>query len=198
MKSGIAAVVLAAGASQRMGEQNKLLALWQGKPLVRHVVETSIKANTDQTIVVTGHEAASMKQTLDGLDVHLVDNPDYREGLSASLKAGVRSVDAECSGAVILLADMPRLKVATLNVLIQAFVDCDGRSICVPICGLRRGNPVIWPRAFFPDILELNGDQGARALISRYQGRVLEVPCDDEGVLMDIDTPADLDSTNNL
>jgi len=173
-----------------MGALNKLLVPWQGKAMLRHIVETALDSAAWETIVVTGHDGDAIIQALEGLDVRVVHNPRFEEGLSTSLATGIGAVESE--GAAILLGDMPDLKVETLNALITAFLDSDMRSICVPVCDGRRGNPVIWPRQFFPDIAHLSGDKGARNLMTLFKERVREVPCDDNGVLMDIDTIDDI------
>lgn len=191
MGGGVSAVILAAGASQRMGDVNKLLADWQGKPVIRHVVETALKSDSQETIVVIGHQSDAIKDALDGLDVRFVDNPDYEEGMSTSLKAGVSAVAPESAGMAVLLADMPQLKGDTLNALIATFQSSEGAAICAPHCQGRQGNPVIWPKDIFPDIITLTGDKGAKSLLKRHAQRVIEVPCDDDGVLRDLDTPDD-------
>lgn len=192
MKDAVAAVILAAGSSKRMGNVNKLLALWQGKALVRHVVETAKNSIVEEVIVVTGHQSDAIELALEGLDVRFVHNPDYKEGMASSLKSGIRSVGKNQTGIAVLLADMPQLKGETLNQIVTGFLQADGRSICIPICGSRQGNPVIWPKEFFPEILTLSGDKGARELIKKYKNRVLEIPCEDHGTLIDFDTPEDI------
>lgn len=190
--TGLSAVVLAGGSSRRMGDANKLTVLWEGKPLVRHVVEIALASQVDEVVVVTGHDAASVRQALSGLSVKFVHNPHFQEGLSTSLRAGIGGVNATFGGAAILLGDMPRLKLQTFDALIEQFMAGQGTHICIPKCNGRRGNPVVWPREFYADILELSGDRGARALLDQYSSRIVEVPCEDTGVLLDIDTPADL------
>ncbi|MBL6933006.1 MAG: nucleotidyltransferase family protein [Rhodospirillales bacterium] len=192
MKQGVSAVILAAGSSNRMGNINKLLAHWQGMALVRHVAETANKSVAAEVVVVTGHDADNVRHALDGVEVRFAHNPRFGEGMSTSLGVGIGAVGDEKTGAAILLGDMPRLKIETLNQLLSRFIETDGQSICAPVCGGRRGNPVIWPREFFPDLQGLSGDKGARELIVKYKNRVIEVPCDDEGVLIDVDTPEDI------
>jgi molybdenum cofactor cytidylyltransferase len=144
----IAAVVLAAGLSSRMGS-NKLLQEWRGTPLLRWVVEAALKSDARPIIVVTGNEQARIEAALKGLDVSYAHNADYREGLSTSLKAGIAAVPASADGALVLLGDMPTIDAALIDRMIAAFSPADGRSICVAMHEHKRGNPVLWAKEFF-------------------------------------------------
>lgn len=192
MSLGVTAIILAAGRSRRMGDVNKLLADWRGKRVVQHVVAGALQSRAKEVLVVTGHQAADIKQALTDYPVRFVENENFAQGLSSSLKAGVGALGTDVSGAAILLADMPDLQTDTLNILIETFQEKQGDAITVPVCEGRGGNPVIWPRVFFPEILKLRGDRGARDLMEKYLLQVTEVPCDDRGVLRDIDIPDDL------
>lgn len=183
----IAAVVLAAGLSSRMGS-NKLLQEWQGVPLLRWTVEAAVRSDAHPVIVVTGNEATGIEAALEGLDVQLVHNPKYREGLSTSLKAGIQAVPESADGAVVLLGDMPEVNAALINRMIAAFSPPDGRSICVAVDGHKRGNPVLWARKFFPEIETLAGDEGAKRLFARHEELICEIEAG-SAVLRDIDTP---------
>jgi molybdenum cofactor cytidylyltransferase len=181
----IAAVLLAAGSSQRMGEANKLLALVRGKPLVRIAAEAAISSRAESPVVVTGHERARVESALAGLDVRFVHNPDHAAGLSTSLRAGLMSLPEDVDGAVIVLADMPAITSATIDRLIGAFRPA---GIVVPVSDGKRGNPVLWSRRFFPDLLQVTGDTGGRGLIDANPGAVAEVELGG-AVSLDIDTP---------
>jgi len=183
----IAAVVLAAGLSSRMGS-NKLLAEWRGKPLVRWTVESALASEAKPVIVVTGHESAKIEAALKGLDVRVVHNLHYAAGLSASLKTGIRAAPAGIDGAIVLLGDMPEISASLINRMIAAFSPADGRSICVAVHEHKRGNPVLWAQRFFPEIESLDGDLGARELIAAHEELVCDVEADGT-VLRDIDTP---------
>lgn len=183
----IAALVLAAGLSSRMGA-NKLLAEWRGKPLLRWTVEATLKSEARPVIVVTGHESAKIEAALAGLDVRFVRNPDYASGLSASLKAGVRAAPNDCDGVLVLLGDMPEVEPALIDRMIAAFSPADGRAICVAQHNNKRGNPVLWARAFFSEIERLTGDSGAKSLIAAHDDLVCEIAAG-PSVLRDIDTP---------
>lgn len=185
----VAAVVLAAGRSRRMGTVNKLLIGVDGKPMMRHAVDAALAAGLAPVVVVTGHERDKVAAALAGLPVTLVHNPDYAEGLSTSLRAGLAALPAEVEGALICLADMPRVGAAELGRLVGAFDPREGRAIVVPTrCG-KRGNPVLWARQFFPEMRAVAGDVGAKHLIGAYPELVAEVEMEGDAILTDIDTP---------
>jgi molybdenum cofactor cytidylyltransferase len=185
----VAAVVLAAGRSTRMGGPNKLLAEVNGKPLVRIAVEQALASRASPVIVVTGHRRREAEAAIAGLDVKLVHNPDFAEGLATSLKAGVAAVSPENDGAVICLADMPGVNAALIDKLIAAFDPEKGALVVLPTLDGKRGNPVLWSRRFFPDLMVIEGDVGARHLIARYAEAVTEVPVDGQAAFVDVDTP---------
>jgi molybdenum cofactor cytidylyltransferase len=185
----IAAIVLAAGRSTRMGAANKLLADIAGSPMVRRVAEVALASRARPVLVVTGHQAGEVRAALAGLDVGYVANPDYAQGLSTSLKVGIAAVPAAADGALVLLGDMPRITAGHVDRLIEAFAAEQGRCIVVPVHQGRRGNPVLWPPAFFAEMLELEGDAGARKLLAAHADQVREVDLGTDAVFMDVDTP---------
>jgi molybdenum cofactor cytidylyltransferase len=185
----VAAIMLAAGQSTRMGAVNKLVAEIGGKPLVRRVVEAALASRARPVIVITGHERARVEAALAGLDVRFVHNPDFADGLSASLRRGIAAVPEEADGAVICLGDMPHVGAALIDGLIGAFDSERGALIVVPARDGKRGNPVLWSRRFFPELTKLEGDVGARHLIGRYGEAVTEYPVSDAGAFLDVDTP---------
>ncbi len=188
----IAALVLAAGRSTRMGAVNKLIAEIGGKPLVRIAAEQALASRASPVIVVSGHEREKVEAALDGLPVHLVYNPDYADGLGTSLKAGIAAVPDDADGAVVCLGDMPQVNAALIDRLIAAFDPEKGALVVVPSIAGRRGNPVLWARRFFPDLMQIQGDIGARHLIGAYGEAVAEVPVEGEAALTDVDTPESL------
>ena len=185
----IAAVVLAAGRSTRMGGPNKLLAEIAGRPLLRIVVEEALASHAKPVIVVVGHERADVEKALAGLPVQLIHNPDFAQGLGTSLKAGIAAVPAEADGAIVCLGDMPQVDASLIDRLIAAFDPDRGALIVMPTVEGRRGNPVLWSRRFFPDLMAIEGDVGARHFIGRYSEAVVEVPLEGRAALVDIDTP---------
>jgi molybdenum cofactor cytidylyltransferase len=190
----IAAVVLAAGRSSRMGGPNKLLAEIGGRPLVRIVVEAALGSRARPVLVVTGHQCERIEAALAGLAVKFVHNKDYADGLGSSLKAGIAALPPEVDGVVICLGDMPQVDAVMIERLIDAIDPDKGALVAVPTVDGKRGNPVVWSRRFFPDLMSVEGDVGARYLIGRYGEAVTEVPVSDIGVLADIDTPQALEA----
>ena len=188
----ITAVVLAAGRSTRMGAINKLIAEIGGKPLVRIAAEQAIASRAKPVIVVTGHQREKVEAALAGLPVRFVHNPDYAEGLGTSLKAGIAAVPEDADGAVVCLGDMPQVDAALIDKLIAAFDPGRGALIVVPSIEGRRGNPVLWSRRFLPDLMQIQGDIGARHLIGNYAEAVVEVPVSGDAALTDVDTPESL------
>ena len=185
----VAAVILAAGRSTRMGGPNKLLAELAGKPLVRTVTEQALASGASGVIVVTGHQAGEVEKALAGLKVKFVRNPDFAAGLASSVKTGIAAVPANADGAVVCLGDMPLIDARLIDRLIEAFAPDRGDLIAVPVSEGRRGNPVLWSRRFFTELMALDGDIGARHLIARHAEVVAEVPVEGHGAFLDIDTP---------
>lgn len=184
----IAGIVLAAGTASRMG-RNKLIEPVAGKPMVRHAIEAALSGHLDPVIVVTGHESASVRDALAGTAVSFVQNDDYADGLSTSLRAGIRAVPGGCDGAMVLLGDMPGITPDLIGSLTNAFRPAESRTICVATAHGQWGHPVLWGRRFFPEIEALRGDKGARALIAAHPGHVREIEAGDDTPLIDIDTP---------
>jgi molybdenum cofactor cytidylyltransferase len=184
----IAAVILAAGQSSRMGT-NKLLATVGGKPLVRRAVETAAASAAAPVVVVTGNGANEVEAALSDLKIDIVNNPDFSKGLSSSLRCGINALPEDCDGAVILLGDMPVVSPALIDKLIAAFNPREGRAICMATRHGKRGNPVLWARRFFPEMAAIEGDVGAKHLAAQYGELVCEVEAADDGPLIDIDTP---------
>jgi len=191
----IAAIVPAAGMSTRMG-QNKLLLTYNSKPLIVHAVDTLLSSAIDRVIVVVGHEADKIKESLTGRPVTIVVNRDYRDGMSTSVRAGLAAVPAEADAIMIFLADQPLLVAADVNRLVSAFARATerGKSIVVPFFEGQRGNPVILASSYKESILEVVGDVGCRRVIKRNPDRVLEVEMETNHVVRDVDTLQDYEA----
>lgn len=184
--SKVYAVVLAAGRSSRMGGPNKLLALFDGRPLVRLTAERALSSRVAGTVVVTGHQEERVRAALSGLSVTMVRNDDFASGLASSLKAGIAALPAEATGALILLGDMPGVAGADLERLVAAFQAAGGTSAVRATHLGKRGNPVLLPRALFASVSMLEGDTGARHLVEGSAVVDVEIG---EGASIDVDTP---------
>jgi molybdenum cofactor cytidylyltransferase len=190
----VAALVLAAGRSRRMGAINKLLADVDGVPMVRATVAEVAAAGLERVVVVTGHEASRVREALGGLDaagapLEFVHNRDYAHGLSTSLARGIEAVGEDIDALLVCLGDMPRVRARDLARLLAAFDPVEGRCICVPTFRGKRGNPVLWDRSYFQEMCAVRGDVGARHLIGEHDEAVCEVAMDHDGVLLDVDSP---------
>ncbi|MGI9437858.1 MAG: NTP transferase domain-containing protein [Geminicoccaceae bacterium] len=187
-EGGVAAILLAAGQSTRMGRDNKLLAGVDGQAMVLHGIDAMLASKADPVIVVIGHEAEAVREVIGSRAVDVVRNEDYPSGLSSSLRRGLDALPAEASGVLIGLGDMPRIKAADIDRLIAAFSPLEGRSICVPTVNGKRGNPVLFSIDYVEEMRAVEGDVGARHLIGAHAEHVCEIEMDDEAALLDIDT----------
>jgi molybdenum cofactor cytidylyltransferase len=186
----IVALVLAAGRGSSFSAQdNKLLQDFRGRPLLRHAVDAALASRVEKILVVTGFDAARVGSALADLPVEIVHNPHHAEGMATSLRAGLRAAP-QADGFVVLLGDMPQVSPSLIDLLIDAFGSGEAAAV-IPTHGGRRGNPVLLGRALFPQIAQLTGDTGARALL-RALSDVIEVETDDAGILRDVDTMQDL------
>jgi molybdenum cofactor cytidylyltransferase len=190
--SAVAAILLAAGKSRRWGEENKLLAPIDGKPMIRRTAEAVLGSKLRPVIVVTGHDSDGVEAALTGLDVQFKYAPDFADGMAASLKAGIASVPDHCDAVAVCLGDMPFIGAQTLDRLAASYDRANDYADWIALIPTHkgvRGNPVIIGRALFPEIERLTGDQGARKLLSENADRVGEANFDDPGILRDIDRP---------
>jgi len=189
----IAAVVLAAGRSRRMAPHNKLLVTDKaGKPMIARVVDNVLSSNARPIMVVTGHQAEQVEHALAGRPVRYVLAEDYAEGLSASLKAGIAAVPPECAAAIVCLGDMPLVTGRMIDRLLSMYDPEEGRLIVLPTFRGKQGNPMLWDRRYFPEILAITGDSGARFLVGKHAEAVCEVEMADDAVLRDFDTTESL------
>ncbi len=185
----IAAIVLAAGRSSRMG-RNKLLLDLGGKPIVAHVLDRVAGIGFVETILVTGHQAGKVKAALGSRPgVRIVEARDHATGMAASLKAGLKALSPETDAVLVILGDMPQVSTGLLRRLIAAYQPLEGRAIVLPVADGKRGNPVLFDRRFFADMLRLEGDVGARHIIGGNAELVAEIPADAREIFVDVDTP---------
>ncbi|MDH4985249.1 molybdopterin-binding/glycosyltransferase family 2 protein [Aminobacter anthyllidis] len=191
------AVLLAAGRSSRMGGPNKLMALFEAKPLVRRTAERVLASKAESTVVVSGHQASRIREALAGLGIPVVHNADFASGLASSLKVGVSALPEDAAGALIVLGDMPEVLPADLDRLIESFERAEGRAIVRATHDGKRGNPIILPRSLFAAVAHLEGDTGARHLIESEGVDVIDVEIG-KGAGFDVDTPEALEGAGGV
>jgi molybdenum cofactor cytidylyltransferase len=183
----VTAIVLAAGTSSRMGRPKQLLP-YEGKSLVRRAVEAAIGSKARQTIVVTGAANNDVDAELAGLAVMLVHNPEYADGMSTSLRAGLRAVRPEVDAVVVMLADQPFVT----SEIVDQLIDLHEQSNAVvvrPRYGEVPGNPVLWDQRAFDQLMAQEGDQGGRSLLRKYASEIAWLDLPDQGQQTDVDTP---------
>ena len=184
----VAAIVLAAGASTRYGQPKQLLPVG-GKTMLQHVVDVVLASPVDQTIVVLGHRAGEMEAILKDTPADIVTNEEWEAGLSTSVQAGLRAVRPDAQAALFVLADQPAITPEIITILLQRYRET-GAPIVVPTSQGKRGNPALFDRSLFVELMKVRDDQGGRQLIDRYS-RVQRVEVGSEAVLIDVDTEED-------
>jgi len=185
----VAALILAAGASSRMGSPKQLLD-WEGQPLVRAAAEVALAARLEPLLVVVGGAQAAVADALAGLPLRIIANPDYAAGQSTSLRAGIAALGQDADAVVVLLGDQPFVTAAIVERLVAEW-QASGAAIVAPTYAGQRGNPVLFAHAVFPELLAVEGDQGARSVLAADRARVRLVAFDNPRPLADIDTPED-------
>jgi molybdenum cofactor cytidylyltransferase len=183
----VAGIILAAGSAQRYGRPKQLLE-WHGKPLVWHATRKALVAGLQPVIVVSGAYSDLVERVLADLEAVIVYNPEWRQGQSTSVRKGVRAIPPQIGGAVIFLADQPQTPVQLVDLLLKAHAE-NLTPIVVPTVEGRRGNPVLFDKDLFPELMTLTGDAGGRQLF--WQHDIFEVEWDDPSIFLDIDTPDD-------
>jgi molybdenum cofactor cytidylyltransferase len=189
VESRVAAIILAAGGASRFGAPKQLLP-WQGGTLLSQVADAALASRADPVIIVLGYQAGTCRAALGDRQVKLVTNPDWQEGQSTSVRAGLDALPDNIGAAVFPLADQPAISPSTIDALIARH-----RATLAPVVWPeyegQRGNPVLFDRAVFPQLSRLTGDTGGRAVLQAYATQVERVPVSDLGILFDIDTPDD-------
>jgi len=194
LKTPTAGIILAAGESTRFGEPKQLLRLG-GRFLIEWVLAAALSSNLDHVLLVLGCEHERIRRCLRSTTAHakceIQVNPDYRRGQSTSLKAGILGIRHDFPSAMFLLGDQPLVDAAVINLLLARY-HASPKAICVPTHRGTRGNPTLFGSSFYPELLKLAGDRGARDLIAGHPHQVLEVEIPDPLVFLDIDRREDV------
>lgn len=185
----IAAIVLAAGESRRMGKQ-KLLLPYGGKTVIARVIDNILASDIDRTIVVTGHDHAAVRQALGERQVQLTQNTSYRDGMLSSIRRGMAELGEDVAAYLIVLGDQPDIPPATVNTLLSRFAASDS-NIVSPTFGGKPGHPIVVPARFREAVMTKYDGIGLRGLLHEYAACVAYCPIDTNAILFDMDTEAD-------
>ncbi|MEW6672139.1 MAG: nucleotidyltransferase family protein [Thermodesulfobacteriota bacterium] len=195
-KKPTAGIILAAGLSIRFGRPKQLVDLG-GKPLIDWVVDACLSSRLDKIVVVIGADAENISSGLSAKyrdpRITAIMTPQYREGMSRSLQAGLAEVMQDSPSVMFLLGDQPLVGTTLINALLESFWESD-KDICVPVHGGRRGNPTLFTSRFYKQLLKVSGDIGAREIIQAHPEAVLAVEIEDPLPFYDIDTEKDLET----
>jgi len=183
--SKISALVLAAGQSTRMGSTNKLLVKLNQKTLLQHVLSNLQQSSIDEIIVVTGFESNKVESSIASFDVKCVENTQFAQGLSSSIKVGMENLSKTTEGVLVCHGDMPLVDVQSINAIINAFIK--NQKIIIPTYLNQKGNPLLWPKSNFESLKQLNGDSGARQILKQHKNNVLQLEVNNISILFDID-----------
>jgi CTP:molybdopterin cytidylyltransferase MocA len=192
VKTSVAAIVLAAGASRRLGQPKQLLT-FMGETLLARSIRLAKEAGADPVLVVLGAHRERIRTTVSLDDMEIAINEEWEQGIATSIHAGLKKLEAiahDAQGVLILSCDQPRLSAAHLRGLIDSFCAQSENSIVASAYARVLGIPAVFPRIAFPHLLVLSGDKGARALLAKPPCRLVSLPF--EGGEIDIDQPGDL------
>jgi molybdenum cofactor cytidylyltransferase len=182
------AIVLAAGASTRFGSPKQLVRI-AGRPLLHTAVTRASEVTGSALIVVLGSGAAELGALLKHSPGSIVINQEWREGLASSIRAGIARLPLTCAGALLLLADQAAVSADDLKRLAGTWRK-QPQYVAAALYSGSVGVPAIFPRSLFPELMQLRGDVGARALLRRNAARLVRVPMPSAAI--DVDTPEDL------
>jgi len=182
----ISAILLAAGKASRMGKLKQLMPFGQST-IVEQAIDNLLRSAVDEVIVVVGYRAEEVIKTIGTRSVKLVVNPDYKQGMSTSIIAGLKAVDSQGQAVMLALGDQPLIDSRTVNRLIEEFYDRD-KGIAIPTYQGRRGHPIIFDIKYEEKLLALMGDIGGRQIVNDHPDDILEVAVSCKGIIIDIDT----------
>jgi molybdenum cofactor cytidylyltransferase len=186
-KGKIVGIILAAGGANRLGKPKQILE-WNGEPLIRHVIRNVLKSNLQSYYVVTGAYRNQVVNVIKDLPITIIFNPNWKDGQSTSVKAGIRAIHEDIEAVIFILADQPFVDKSIINALIDAYKQTK-KSIIIPTVNHQNTNPVLFARTTFPELLNLSGDTGGRKLFRSFDTFLLSWT--DEKLIFDIDTIED-------
>jgi len=193
MKERIYGLVLAAGMGRRMGSTKQLLPFGD-RTILQTVVDTLLSSDLAGVMVVLGHDADLVRDSLADRKVHFCMNETYREGMFSSVRCGLQNLPAQADAVLIALGDQPQIDLAVVEAVIQTFREED-KGIVIPSWDGKRGHPVVINlNRYLAEILALSGDQGLKPVMRGHPEDTLEISVEDEGILRDLDTPEDYES----
>tara|TARA_B100000686_G_C16802814_1_gene987378 strand:- start:1665 stop:3245 length:1581 start_codon:yes stop_codon:yes gene_type:complete len=195
-KYNISNIILAAGQSKRMKDKNKLLLDINNKKMIQNVIDSAINSNANNNIVVVGYQYQKIEKYIKD-NITITMNKEYKKGLSSSLKKGISTLPEDCDAVIIILGDMPKINTHLINSLINGFNPNDNKYIVTPTYNGKRGNPILIGRKYFPDILKLKGDIGAKDILNKNSKYIHKIPQKNSSSLIDIDTNQDYKKFNN-
>ena len=183
-------ILLAAGESKRFGNKNKLLELINGKPMINHILDTLFEIfDPEELIIVVGHEHRIIKNIIFNKNIKILENLDYKRGIGTSISLGVKHLETDIDGVMVIPADMPYINSKDLINLEQKFIELNCEKVVMPEHDSRIGNPVILPRIYFNILKNLKEDFGARSLIRKNDIITIKTGF---GTIFDIDTTDEL------
>ena len=186
----ISAIILAAGLSSRMGDKQKLVLPYQGKPLLGHMLTALDEADlVGRVVAVTGHESEAIGAVCLSYSAEVAHNEHFKDGLASSIKVGVQACEAGSDGILICHGDMPLINKDHIQALCATF-QINSDKIIVPSFEGRQGNPVLWPKSYFSRLKSLKGDKGAKAILQENQDAIIRINIDDKAIVFDVDDPA--------
>jgi molybdenum cofactor cytidylyltransferase len=194
--TGVAAIVLAAGTSRRMGRPKQLLRLG-GKSLLEHTLDNVRGSSVDEIVLVLGAAEDEVRRQVATAGMHVVVNPDFQQGMGTSLRRGLAAVSPTAEAAFAVLADQPFVRSSTFDQMI-AYRKKHAAQILIPFYRGFRGNPVLLDRSVFPELMNLTGDVGCRAIFGSHTESINKLPVEDPGILLDIDSAEDWERFNSL
>ena len=189
-------ILLAAGCSKRYGNKNKLTENFKGKHLIEHIIHTLLKVfDPCELLVILGHDSKTIRDLIDNIDIRIVKNEKYKNGIGTSISLGIQHLETTAQGVMIIPADMPLISAEDLMKLENEFIAHNCKKVVLPKYKYTIGNPVILPKSYFATLKNLKEDFGAKSQIK--QSDIVEVDCD-IGTVFDIDTSKALAKANIL